>query len=84
MQMNSGNPEKVIQGLIATNQLDKVGPYCQQQNYNPDWISILRQMVPVNPKAAADLAKMITNRDQGPPKANIEQVTQVFLEYNKI
>jgi clathrin heavy chain len=27
---------------------------------------------------------MITNRDQGQPKANIEQVTQVFLEYNKI
>jgi clathrin heavy chain len=40
--------------------------------------------VPVNPKAAVDLAKMITNRDQGQPKANIEQVTQVFLEYNKI
>jgi hypothetical protein len=59
----SGSPDKVIQGLIETNQLDKIAPYCQQQNHNPDWISILRQMVPVNPKAAADLAKMITNRD---------------------
>lgn len=80
----SGSPDKVIQGLIETGQLDKIGPYCQQQGHNPDWISILRQIVPVNPKAAVDLAKMITNRDQGQPKANIEQVTQVFLEYNKI
>jgi len=27
---------------------------------------------------------MVTNRDQGPPKANIDQVTGVFLEFNKV
>ena len=25
----SGSPDKVIQGLIETNQLDKIMPYCQ-------------------------------------------------------
>ena len=27
---------------------------------------------------------MVTNRDQGPPKANIDQVTSIFMEFNKI
>lgn len=40
--------------------------------------------MPVNPQSAVNLAKMVTNRDQGPPKANIDQVTQVFLEHNRI
>jgi len=28
--------------------------------------------MPINPQAAVGLAKMVTNRDQGPPKANID------------
>lgn len=80
----SGSPDKVIQGLIETGQLDKIGPYCQAQGHSPDFVSILRQIMPVNPQSAVNLAKMVTNRDQGPPKANIDQVTQVFLEHNRI
>lgn len=80
----SGSPEKVIQGLIETNQLDKIMPYCQQTGHAPDWIKILRQIMPINAQAAVGLAKMVTNRDQGMPKANIDQVTGVFLEYSKV
>lgn len=80
----SGNPDRVIQGLIETNQLDKIMPYCEQTGHVADWIRILRQIMPVNAQAAVNLAKMITNRDQGPPKANIDLVTNVFLEFNKL
>ena len=59
----AGAPDKVIQGLVETGQLDKILPYCQQTSYKPYWIKIMRQMVPVNPQAAGDLAKMITARD---------------------
>jgi clathrin heavy chain len=65
----SGSPEKVIQGLIETNQLDKIMPYCQQTGYNPDFIKILRQIMPFNSQACVNLAKMITNRNPGPPRA---------------
>jgi len=80
----SGAPDKVIQGLIETNQLDKIMPYCQQTGHVPDFIKILRQIMPMNPQAAVNLAKMVTNRDQGPPKASIDQCVNVFLEFNKI
>jgi len=59
-------------------------PYCQQTGHVPDFVKILRQIMPVNAQAAVGLAKMVTNRDNGPPKANIDQVTHVFLEFNKI
>lgn len=40
--------------------------------------------MPVNAQAAVGLAKMITNRDNGPPKAQIDQIVNVFLEFNKL
>ena len=71
----AGAPDKVIQGLVETEQFDKILPYCQQTGYKPDWIKIMRSMVPVNPQAAGNLAKMITARDpQGNPKTPIEGV----------
>lgn len=82
---SADTPERVIQGLIETNQFDKVVPYCQKVNYSPDFIRILRNIVPVNSEAAVNLAKMITNRDNGnAPKASIDQVVQVFLENGRI
>lgn len=38
----------------------------------------------MNAQAAVGLAKMVTNRDQGPPKASIDQIVNVFLEFNKV
>lgn len=68
----SGSPDKVVQGLIETGQLDKIMPYCAQHNHTPDFVAILRQIMPANPQAAVNLAKMVTDRSQGPPKANID------------
>jgi clathrin heavy chain len=73
--MRSDAPEKVIQGLIETNQYDKIMPYCQKTNYSPDFVKVLRNIVPINPEAAIGLAKMITNREGGNiPKASIDSV----------
>ena len=40
--------------------------------FSGNFTKILRQIMPINPQAAVGLAKMVTNRDQGPPKANID------------
>lgn len=60
-------------------------PYCQKVNYSPDFVKILRNIVPTNSEAAVSLAKMITNRDGANiPKASIDSVVQVFLENGRI
>ena len=44
-------------------------------NHRPDFIKILKAVVPNNPQAAVGLAKMITVRDaSGVPKTPIESV----------
>jgi len=81
----SGSPDKVLQGLIETGKFDQIMPYCQRMNHTADFIKILRGVLPVNPKAAVDLAKMITSREgNNAPKAQIDQVVQVFLEQHKV
>jgi len=82
---DSGSPDKVIQTFVEANQFDKIVPYCQQMNHRPDFIKILRSVIPNNSQAAVGLAKMITVRDaQGNPKTPIDQVVQVFLEFSKV
>lgn len=82
---DSGSPDKVIQTFVEANQFDKIVPYCQQMNHRPNFIKILRSVIPNNSQAAVGLAKMITVRDaQGNPKTPIDQVVQVFLEFSKV
>ena len=40
--------------------------------------------MPVNAQAAVGLAQMVTNRDSGPPKADLDSVVNVFLEFRKL
>jgi clathrin heavy chain len=81
----SGSPDRVIQGLIEANQFDKILPYCQQTGHKPDFMKILRAVVPQNPTAAVNLAKMITVRDaSGQPKTPLDRVVQVFLEHQRV
>ena len=85
MYQQAGSPDKVLQGLIEANQFDRILPYCQQTGHKPDFLKILRAVVPSNPQAAVNLAKMITVRDaSGNPKTPIEGVVQIFLEHSRI
>jgi clathrin heavy chain len=60
-------------------------PYCLKQNYSPDFLKILRNIVPVNAEAAVGFAKMITNREGGnAPKVSVDHVVQVFLENGRV
>ena len=82
---SADTPERVIQALIETGQHDKIMQYCQKINYTPDFIKILRNLVPITAEAAVGLAKMITNREGGNvPKAQVDSVVQVFLENGRI
>lgn len=61
--------------MIEANQFDKIVPYCQQMNHQPDFVKILRAVMPNNSQAAVQLAKMITVRDaSGNPKTPLDQV----------
>lgn len=67
--------DKILQGLVQTGNYDKIMPYIQRTNHSPDFIKLLKNIVPVNPEAAVGFAKIITNREGGNiPKASIDSV----------
>jgi clathrin heavy chain len=75
--------EKIIQAMAMNNQLDKIVPYCNQNNYKPDWIKIIRNLVATNAPAAATLCKQICNRANGNILVDINQVIDAFQEQKK-
>ena len=76
--------EKIIQAFAANNQFDKIIPYCNQNNYKPDWLNIIRGLVATNAPAAANLCKVICNRANGNILVDINQVIEIFQSQKKI
>ena len=60
MLMASGSAAahgKIIEAFCSAGQFDKIFPYCQQNNYKPDWVALLKNIIAVNPAGAAGLCK---------------------------
>jgi clathrin heavy chain len=76
--------EKIIQAFAANGQFDKIIPYCNQNNYKPDWLNIIKNLVNVNASAAANLCKVICNRANGNIMVDINQVVDIFQSQKKI
>ena len=76
--------EKIIQAFAANGQFDKIIPYCNQNNYKPDWLNIIKNLVMVNAPAAANLCKVICNRANGNIMVDINQVIDIFQSQKKI
>ena len=76
--------EKIIQAFAANGQFDKIMPYCNQNNYKPDWLNIIKNLVMVNAPAAANLCKVICNRANGNILVDINQVIDIFQSQKKI
>mmetsp|Transcript_42348 Transcript_42348/g.49341 ORF Transcript_42348/g.49341 Transcript_42348/m.49341 type:complete len:829 (+) Transcript_42348:10-2496(+) len=78
----SDNPEQVVQGLVETQQYDKVQTYLAKSGKKVDFLSVIRNTTPRNPEAALGLAKWLYS--QGPNMVSTEAVASIFMENNRI
>ena len=69
--------EKVVSSLVRAQQYEKVLQYCQQNNYNPDYNMIIRNMISQDPKAAEGFAKMLAKTDG--ITLDIQGISDTFL-----
>eukprot|EP00286_Rhodomonas_abbreviata_P018853 CAMPEP_0181303774 /NCGR_PEP_ID=MMETSP1101-20121128/8752_1 /TAXON_ID=46948 /ORGANISM="Rhodomonas abbreviata, Strain Caron Lab Isolate" /LENGTH=1715 /DNA_ID=CAMNT_0023409399 /DNA_START=168 /DNA_END=5311 /DNA_ORIENTATION=+ len=76
-------PAKVIACFVETQQYDKILTYAQRVGYNPEWTSILQNMVVLNPEGAVQLAQMLVNQDGG-SKVDVAAVADLFLQRNML
>ena len=82
--LKSDNQEMVVQGFVETGQFDQILPYCKKHGYQPNFVSILNNVIPRNAEAGMNLSKMLCSREGGKqPMADLNEVFQIFLNYNK-
>ncbi|XP_063694625.1 clathrin heavy chain 1-like isoform X2 [Bolinopsis microptera] len=75
-------PQKVIICFAETNQFQKIVLYAKKVAYTPDYIFLLRNVMRGNVENGAAFAGMLVQDD--PPLADIESITNVFMEQNLI
>ncbi|KAK7088574.1 clathrin heavy chain 1 [Littorina saxatilis] len=75
-------PQKVIQCFAETGQFQKIILYSKKVGFTPDYIFLLRNIMRINPEQGLQFAQMLVADDE--PLADLNQVVDVFMEFNLI
>ncbi|XP_060079736.1 clathrin heavy chain 1-like isoform X2 [Ylistrum balloti] len=75
-------PNKVIQCFAETGQFQKIVLYAKKVGFTPDFIFLLRNIMRMNPEQGLSFAQMLVQDDE--PLADLNQIVDVFMEFNLI
>jgi len=75
-------PLKVVQCFVETGQYQKIILYAKKVNYTPDYIFLLRCIMRMNPDHGQQFAQLLVSEAE--PLADLNQIVDVFMEYNLI
>ncbi|KAK6192853.1 hypothetical protein SNE40_004252 [Patella caerulea] len=75
-------PNKVIQCFAETGQFQKIILYSKKVGFTPDFIFLLRNIMRMNPEQGLQFAQMLVADDE--PLADLNQIVDVFMEFNLI
>lgn len=76
-------PLKVVQCFVETGQFQKIILYAKKVNFQADYIFLLRCIMRMNPDHGQQFAQLLVN-DAPEPLADLNQIVDVFMEYNLI
>ncbi|POS85338.1 Clathrin heavy-chain terminal, partial [Erysiphe pulchra] len=68
---------KVVAAFAETGQFEKILPYSAQVGYQPDFVTLLQNIVRINPEKGAEFATQLANNEAG-SLVDIERVVDVF------
>ncbi|EPY52055.1 clathrin heavy chain Chc1 [Schizosaccharomyces cryophilus OY26] len=74
-------PNKVVMCLSELGDFNRLVSYTSQTSFTPDYVSLLQNLVRVNPDQAADFATQIYNSD---PSVNLEKIVDIFMSQNLV
>lgn len=75
-------PQKVIQCFAETGQFAKIILYSKKVGFTPDYIFLLRNLMRINPAQGLEFAQALVQDDE--PLADLNQIVDVFMEFNLI
>ena len=71
--------------MVETKQFAQIIPYCQKTGFKPNFLDILKKIVPVNPEAAMGFATMLSSREGGrQPLINLNATTDIFISNGRV
>ncbi|KAF5212039.1 Clathrin heavy chain 1 [Clavispora lusitaniae] len=73
---------KVVSCLAELGQFDKILPYCQKVNYEPDYTNLIQNLVRVNPDKASEFATSLLANNTA--NLNVENIADLFFSQNFI
>lgn len=73
---------KVVSCLAELGQFDKILPYCQKVNYEPDYTNLIQNLVRVNPDKASEFATSLLASNAA--NLNVENIADLFFSQNFI
>uniref|UniRef100_A0AC35ESN0 Clathrin heavy chain n=1 Tax=Panagrolaimus sp. PS1159 TaxID=55785 RepID=A0AC35ESN0_9BILA len=75
-------PGKVVQLLAEQGDFDKIITYCQNTNYAPDYVGILRNVITSHSPKTAEFAYTLAS--QTPPLVDPEKIVDCFEEFSEV
>ena len=76
-------PNKVVACFAETGQFNKIVLYSKKVGYTPDYATLLRHIVRVNPEQGAEFASSLVSDEDG-PLVDVERVADIFLSQNLV
>lgn len=76
-------PNKVVACFAETGQFNKIVLYSKKVGYTPDYPTLLRHIVRVNPEQGAEFASSLVSDEDG-PLVDVERVADIFLSQNLV
>lgn len=76
-------PNKVVACFAETGQFNKIVLYSKKAGYTPDYATLLRHIVRVNPEQGAEFASSLVSDEDG-PLVDVERVADIFLSQNLV
>ncbi|WFD08329.1 Clathrin heavy chain [Malassezia vespertilionis] len=76
-------PNKVVACFAETGQYNKIVLYAKKVGYAPDYTTLLRHVVRINPEQGAEFASSLVTDEDG-PLVDVERVADIFLSQNMI
>lgn len=76
-------PNKVVACFAETGQFNKIVLYSKKVGYTPDYATLLRHVVRVNPEQGAEFASSLVSDEDG-PLVDVERVADIFLSQNLV
>lgn len=73
---------KVISSLAELGQFEKILPYCQKVNYQPDWTNLIQNLLRVNADKASEFAVSLLNN--GEVSLDVERIADLFFSQSFI